>query len=289
MFGMTEQSAVAQAVRSAREMRGVSLRRVAADLGVSPSTLSAIELGRTPLSLQRLNQLAELLDVPAVRLLSGRQTPVPGEPTQGAGIRDWRDFSGIAMSPVLDAATEVFVRRGFHAAGMREVAAKAGLSVAGVYHYYPSKRRILSELLDLTMSEVGWRMKAARADGAEEGPTRSFALMVEALALFHAVRGDLAFLGASEMRGLDGAELNRIVGLRNEVQHMLDEQARLFIEEGAVTCEDPHTAGRAISTMCTSLPGWFRVDGPMSAQQVARLYADYALALMRAETSVGGQ
>ena len=60
--------------------------------------------------------------------------------------------------------------------------------------------------------------------------------MVEALALFHAVRGDLAFLEASEMRALTGDERERVVGLRNDVQYALDEQARLCLEAGGFRC-----------------------------------------------------
>jgi AcrR family transcriptional regulator/transcriptional regulator with XRE-family HTH domain len=281
LFSVTEQhETVGRAVRSAREARGRTLRSTAAELGVSPATLSAVENGRTPLTVERLQQLAELLDVPAPRLLAGERTPAP-VPVGGSGDdRDWRDFSSIQMGPVLEAATRVFVRNGFHAAAMREVASEAGLSVAGIYHHYPSKQQILFVLLDVTMAEIRWRIAAARDQGAADGPARAFALMVEALALFHAVRGDLAFLGASEMRGLTGAEYERVVGLRNDVQYALDEQARLGLESGVFTCEDPHTTCRAIATMCTSLPGWFRADGRLSAQQVAQRYAGYALALM---------
>lgn len=277
---MTEQDAsVGRAVRSAREARGHTLRGTAAELGVSPATLSAVEHGRTPLTVERLQQLADLLGVPAARLLAGEETSVPVAVAVGAGAhRDWRDFSGIEMDPVLEAATRVFVRRGFHAATMREVAAEAGLSVAGVYHHYRSKQQILTALLDVTMAEIRWRVEAARLQGGS--PVESFALMVEALALFHAVRGDLAFLGASEMRGLAGGELERVVGLRNDVQYALDEQVRVCLDAGDFTVADPRTAGRAVATMCTSLPGWYRLDGPLSAPQVATQYAGYALALM---------
>jgi len=274
---MTEQAEIGRAVRSARQARGLSLRATAAELGVSPATLSAVERGHTPLSLQRLAALAELLEVPAARLMAGEAT-VPTPPVAREGGRNWRDFSDIELGPVLEAATRVFVRRGFHAAGMREVAAEAGLSVAGVYHHYPSKQQILAALLDFTMAEIRWRIEAARSEG--ETPVESFALMVEALALFHAVRGDLAFLGASEMRGLEGDELTRVVALRDQVQHELDEQARVCLATGDFQCDDPRTAGRAIATMCTSLPSWFRLGGPLTPQQVAKQYATFALTLM---------
>lgn len=277
MFSVTEQNAVGRAVREARLARGVTLRSLAGSLGVSPATMSAVEHGRTPLTVERLHEIARLLDVPANRLLAG--VAVPATLAAPAAPGGWRDFSTVTMDPVLEAAARLFVRQGFHATSVREVAAEAGLSVAGVYHHYPSKQALLVAMLDVTMGELLWRLEAARHDGRT--PAESFGLMVEALALFHAVRGDLAFLGASEMRGLTGSELERVVGLRNEVQYALDEQARTAIDAGDFDCPDPHTACRAIATMCTALPGWFRLGGALGPEDVARDYASYALAIMR--------
>ena len=117
------------------------------------------------------------------------------------------------------------------------------------------------------------RLLAARNEGATA--VESFSLMVESLALFHAMRGDLAFLGASEMRGLSGEDLTRVTELRNEVQHLLDEQAAK-----AMPGVEVRIACRAIATMCTSLPSWFRAEGPLTPEQVATQYAGYAVELV---------
>lgn len=266
------------AVRTARQSRGISLRRFAADLGVSPATLSALETGRTPITVDRLRRMAELLELPVEMLLRG-ESPTPTTVSGPRSARDWRDYSQLELGPLLEAAARVFVRRGFHAASMREVAAEAGLSVAGVYHHFDSKQQILVAILDVTMAEIRWRLFAARDEGTT--PVESFALMVESLALFHAVRGDLAFIGASEMRAIEEPERTRVVGLRDEVQHALDAQAERCIASGDFTVSDPRTACRAIATMCTSLPSWFRLSGPLTPQEVARSYAKYAVAIMR--------
>ena len=70
MFIVPEQQ-VGAAVRSAREAKGLSLRAVAGLLDVSPATLSGIENDRTPLTVERLQRIAELVDVPPSRLLRG--------------------------------------------------------------------------------------------------------------------------------------------------------------------------------------------------------------------------
>ena len=268
---------IGTSIRRWRSSRGMSLRGLAAMLEVSPATLSAIETGRTDVTMARLSRIAELLNLSTARLLGGGPAaPDIMATTEGT----WRDFGPLQLDPVLAAAMRVFVGRGFHAATMREVAAEAGLSVAGVYYHHPSKAGMLAAILDLTMSEIHWRVLAARAEGTSQA--EKFALMVEALALFHAHRGDLAFLGASEMRGLEADHRRRTANERSEVQHLLDDQASRAIEAGELPTRDPRTATRAVATMCTSLPSWFHLGGAVTAEQVARQYADYGLAMMRA-------
>lgn len=47
---------------------------------------------------------------------------------------------------VLAAAAAVFADRGFHRASVRDVVAEAGMSLAGLYHYFPSKADLLHEI-----------------------------------------------------------------------------------------------------------------------------------------------
>lgn len=277
---MTEQAGAA--IRAFREARGLSLRALSAEVGVSPATMSALERGLTPLTLSRLDQVAEALGVPVAEVLGGQATGGGSRPVPATRAAEepgaWRNFGDLALGPVLEAATRLFVRQGYHGTSMREVAEEAGVSVAGIYHHYASKERILVALLDVTMAEIAWRVEAARLQGRD--PLESFALMVEALALFHAVRGDLAFLGASEMRAFSPEERSRITGLRDDVQHALDRQAQRCADAGLVPTGDLRTATRAIATMCTSLPSWFRAGGPMAPAEVARRYARFAVTMV---------
>ncbi len=267
-------------IRAMREAQGLSLRSLAKELGLSPGTLSGIERKTTPITVARLHQIAEVLGTSAQEILSGSRI---GKVTAEAVIHplgdgDWRNFDSIAMDPIIASALKLFVRKGFHATSMREVANEAGMSVAGVYHHFDSKESLLVAILEVTMSEISWRVEAARAEGEDE--VSAFALMVESMALFHAVRGDLAFVGASEMRAFEPKTRERMVALRDEVQHMLDKQAQECFDAGHFQVDDLLTATRAIATMCTSLPTWFRHDGRLSAQDVARHYSTYALHLL---------
>lgn len=48
---------------------------------------------------------------------------------------------------ILHAAKHLFLRQGYHATGMREIAHEAGISLATTYNHFTSKEEILKELL----------------------------------------------------------------------------------------------------------------------------------------------
>ncbi|MBI1847450.1 MAG: TetR family transcriptional regulator [Candidatus Rokubacteria bacterium] len=55
---------------------------------------------------------------------------------------------------ILDSAADVFGRRGYHPATIREIARAAGLSLAGLYHYVGGKEEVLFLVLDRTLDAL---------------------------------------------------------------------------------------------------------------------------------------
>lgn len=282
------------AIRAARRAKGMTVRELAQRLQLSAATVSAVENGKTGISVARLQQYAQALGVTAPQLLSGgagiaapgsdRAAAQPGSPQ-----RDWRTFPPLVLDTVLRAAVDAFVDTGYHGSTMRDVAARAAMSVPGIYHHYPDKQALLVAILDATMAELHWRVAAA-CTGASTG-IEQVRRIVEALALFHTHRQKLAFIGASEMRSLNPANRRRITESRNKVQHMLDAAIDRAAAEAGVSAAagvatvlgdaaDRRIAARAIATMCTSLPQWFNAAGPATPEQTARAYGEFAVSLL---------
>ena len=179
---------------------------------------------------------------------------------------------------MLAAALAAIRQKGYHGCTVRDIADRAKLSVPGIYHHYRSKQDMLVALFDLTMEDLLRRSAAARADAS--APAQRFALIVESLALFHSNRRDLGFLGATEMRSLLPHSRRRIAALRVDQQRMIDDEVELAIHDGTFTTRRPHEAARAVVTMCTALPQWFHPNGPVSPQEIADLYVEFALDLV---------
>lgn len=265
-----ERELLGERLRTARRDAGLTLREAARALGVSAGTWSAVENGRTRLSAERLDAAAHLFGTSADDLRGA-----PAAPPRG----DWRDFPPLRLAPPLAGALEAFVELGYHGATIRDVAQRAGLSVAGVYHHWPAKQDLLVALMDLTMDDLRERCGAARAEG--DGPVERFTGLVECLALYHTHRRELGFIGASEMRSVEEPQRTRIAEARREVQRMVDDEVLEGCRRGLMATPLPREAARAVVTMCTALPQWWSPKGGFSPEVVARQYVGFALDLVR--------
>jgi AcrR family transcriptional regulator/DNA-binding Xre family transcriptional regulator len=276
-------------VRAARAAKGLSLRDLARVLDVSPATLSQIENGRTGLTVSRLSRIADALELTVAQILDFVVPAVgPNQESSGPALRlpapaaDWREYGPLEFDPVLTAALQEFLAIGYHGATVRGIAGRCGLSVSGIYHYYTSKQQMLVALMDFTMADLLARSRAARCEGRD--PVERFSLLVENLALYHTHRRELGFVGASEMRSFEIANRRKIAELRTVQQRMVDHEVEDGVREGLFRADHPRAAARAVVTMCTALPTWWRSDGALSPEQVAEQYVGVALDMMRSRT-----
>jgi len=104
-------------------------------------------------------------------------------------------------------------------------------------------------------------------------------LHIECLVLFHAYRGDLAFIAASEIRALEPEARARHIGLRDRQQRILDGIVEEGVGSGLFRAESPRDTSRALVTMCTGVAQWYRLGGQLSPADLAE---DYVLLAQRA-------
>jgi AcrR family transcriptional regulator len=74
------------------------------------------------------------------------------------------------LSEILTHATEVFCKKGYEGASMRDLSRESGMSLAGLYYYFESKERLLYLIQKHTFSTIVQRLKARLEDvsNAEE-------------------------------------------------------------------------------------------------------------------------
>lgn len=270
--------------RHARSEKGMTQHALAVRLGVSTSAVSALENGRAVLGADRLVEAARLLDLDLAALAPAGAAVLAGD-GQGArhrddqGAADWREFAPPHLDAPLEGALAAFLEVGYHGATIRDIAARAGLSVPGLYHYYPNKHALLAELLRLTMDDLIARCQAARAEG--EGTAERFALLVECLALFHVHRRRLGVIAYSEARSLLPDAREQHLEARRQVQRMVVDEVERGRSEGLFHTPEAHVAARAVVAMCMALPQWFSERGPSPAEEIARQHVGVAFDVVR--------
>lgn len=55
------------------------------------------------------------------------------------------------MKQILDGARTCFIQRGFHASSISEISAAAGVSIANIYQYFPSKEALIVALIEVDL------------------------------------------------------------------------------------------------------------------------------------------
>ena len=75
------------------------------------------------------------------------------------------------LAEILTHATEVFCRKGYEGASMRDLSRESGMSLAGLYYYFESKERLLYLIQKHTFSTIVQRLKA-RLEGVTDPEDR---------------------------------------------------------------------------------------------------------------------
>jgi AcrR family transcriptional regulator len=87
----------------------------------------------------------------------------PPRPAPASVRRSSRLPRGARRLQLLQAAQEVFVAQGFHAAAMDDIADRAGVSKPVLYQHFPGKRELYLALLEEHVGELAERVAEAMA------------------------------------------------------------------------------------------------------------------------------
>jgi AcrR family transcriptional regulator len=155
---------------------------------------------------------------------------------------------------ILRAAVAVMGEDGYEGASMRDMAARAGVSVAALYYHFPSKQDLLREFLD-----EAWDVILARIDrrlqGVEDTPVARLDEIVGTLIASH-LHDDFAQLASNvayrEYTRLNPPERAAIEEKRGKLLDLVEGVIVAGVKGGAFTTTAPREAARAIVKLSTS-------------------------------------
>ncbi|ANH38058.1 HTH-type transcriptional repressor KstR2 [Nocardioides dokdonensis FR1436] len=201
-----------------------------------------------------------------------------------------RGRPGHDQQAVLREAVALFIRQGYDATSMGDLARALGLSKSAIYHHVASKEQLLGLALDAALAELTEAVEAATAPAYDAGSGGSGPSAYERLRVLVARSVEVLVAHQPEVtlllrvRGNSPVELAALER-RRWIDARLADLVRAAVEEGALRDDvDPQLVSRLLFGMVNSLVEWHRPGGEVDAAVLAHAVTTLAFEGLRAPT-----
>jgi len=199
-----------------------------------------------------------------------------------AAAKKWPTRNDVQRKAVLDAASRLFIEKGFRGTSINDIADAVGVTRTALYYYFPSKESILVALTDDVTGKAGQlarKMSPCDELSADEA-LRQLILRHATLILSHPLQSRVVERSESSLPepGRSAAQSAR----RAE----FDQFVRVIqrgIQAGQFRRTDARVAAFSIIGMCNWCAWWFNADGALSADAVASMIAEFGLRALGAD------
>ena len=171
---------------------------------------------------------------------------------------------------ILQAAAACFGEQGYRATTLEAVAERLGISRVTLYRYCPSKEELLTRVFERTIAIF---QRSLRQICAQEVPPEEKLRQI----IHHQVRlmadhRNFLTVFFSEEGNLPSEMARRARTERREYDELIEGVIREGIEAGRLAPLPPKLLSFALLGMCNWLYQWYQPDGPLSADEVARIF-----------------
>lgn len=173
----------------------------------------------------------------------------------------------MTRTEILNSAAQIFSEKGYHGTSMQDIALSVNLQKASLYHHVSSKQEILFELLNQGLDLLSSRVKYA-IDGLEPPNERLHKAICAYLGTL-AEHQELASVLLFEYRSLEPEYLNRHIPRRDQFEKIWRDLIQEGIDAGIYSCQHPSLSARALLGELNWTVTWFRLDGQMTADEIA--------------------
>jgi AcrR family transcriptional regulator len=118
------------------------------------------------------------------------------------------------LAEILTHATEVFCKKGYEGASMRDLSRSSGMSLAGLYYYFESKERLLFLIQKHTFSTIVERLKS-RLEGVNDPEQKIRIFILNHLEYFLANPANMKVL-SHEAEALKNGFASEVAAIKRE-------------------------------------------------------------------------
>jgi AcrR family transcriptional regulator len=187
---------------------------------------------------------------------------------------------------VKEAALQLFAAKGFDGTGIRDIATKAGVTTASLYHYIGTKEDLLIRIIREGMEVLiaGGVQALEEADG---GAAEQLAALVRSHVRYHARNPLLAQVIDTQFTALSGHRRAEALALRDDYEKLW----AAVVARGAASAEfqlgDQALTRFALLAMCNGVVSWYSPRGRLSVDEIARHFVAMAHGLVGYPSRLG--
>ncbi|WP_194852975.1 TetR/AcrR family transcriptional regulator [Nocardia sp. SYP-A9097] len=178
------------------------------------------------------------------------------------------------------AAIDAFAERGFRATTTRDIAARAGLSPAGLYVHFGSKEEVLHRISLSAMQLT--KQVAETAAGTRGTPTARLAATVRDLTAWHAEHSASVRVVLYHLTDLTPEHHTEVLDVQLAIHRLIRDLVGEGVTAGEFDVPDPGVTTLALLSLCVDTARWYRPDYRRTPPQLGRDYAALALRMVGA-------
>lgn len=199
----------------------------------------------------------------------------PAATIRPAGGAATDDAASGTRERILRAAAAMFRRQGFHGTSMQDLAGAVGINKSSLYHHFPSKQALLSEIVAFTVARVTPDVEAVAGSGRPPDQQLRAAVRLHVLAAIEDRDNVACFI--EEGRFLAPDALAEQLPRRDHYEGCFRSIIERGVGVGAMDARDVALATRAILGMCNDVVRWYRPEGAQDPDAIADEFAELAV------------
>lgn len=186
-----------------------------------------------------------------------------------------QQVASLKREGILEVATRLFVRHGYHGCSMDAIANAIGVTKPFIYYQFRDKAEILAAICrfgaERTLSAIG---EAEALAGGNEQRLNFFCVRLAEIVIRH---GQYLMVYMRELGNLSEQHRHALVQMRDEIDQRVSRLIAAGAAAGEFEVREPLIAARAITGMLSYIYMWHRDSDPIPDEELGRTMAEIAM------------